>query len=230
MLIATHADVMPGGLQGEELAWQSALMTKIIDELSVSLADKYPYMAPLVLGGSKRPGAGPGGWSVSTTKGDGMKALKKGLIKTAVSLPTYGELLPRNWLRVREQITKESRRARQVVMGREEAGYSVGGRGMAAAERDGSLKRKGGKAQGDKERSEGGGGRGKGGGAGGGGGAGEEEDVGGTSVGFMWIGHFKRLVKECGVDDSQCIPLLRFFHDAGPRCPQRDMESFAKSR
>jgi hypothetical protein len=34
-------------------------------------------------------------------------------------------------------------------------------------------------------------------------------------VGFMWIGHFKKLAKQCGVEDCHLMSLLRFFHDAG---------------
>ncbi len=34
-------------------------------------------------------------------------------------------------------------------------------------------------------------------------------------VGFMWIGHFKKLVKQCGVEDCHLMSLLKFFHDAG---------------
>jgi hypothetical protein len=37
----------------------------------------------------------------------------------------------------------------------------------------------------------------------------------GKPVGFMWIGHFKKLAKNCGVQDCHIMPLLRLFHDAG---------------
>lgn len=219
VLVATHADVVEGGRHGDELEWQSALMGKVIDDLSVSLAEKYPYMAPLVIGCNNKYGSGPGGWAVSTTTGEGMTALKKGLVKVATSLPIYGELLPRTWLKVRERVREENMRAKKLLMGRESAGYSVGMRGMAAAEKDGTTNRKEAK-QGGKGKVGGGGGRTRGtergaeNGQGAGNGMKDGVDNGG-SVGFMWIGHFKRLVKECGVDESQCIPLLRMFHDAG---------------
>lgn len=185
VLLATHADEMRGGCGGEEMVWQSSVVARLVEDASASLAEKYPYLPPLVVGSKGRHGCSPGGWHVSSKTGEGIEVLRRGLVKTAISLPFYGELLPTNWSRVREEMRRESARARRVV--NERGAYSVGGRSMVADERNAAAKRD---DTGDDEASL-------------------------ASVGYAWLGHFKRLVKQCGVDDTQCIPLLRLFHDAG---------------
>jgi hypothetical protein len=49
--------------------------------------------------------------------------------------------------------------------------------------------------------------------------------------GFMWIGHFKNLLKRAGVEQSQYLSVMRYFHDSGwIRCYGFDDSKLTKLR
>jgi hypothetical protein len=79
-----------------EFEWQESVVKAAVDKATAALSARLPYIKPLAMA---RSGAS---YHISCKTGEGVSELRTALIAFAERLPFYGELLPANWLRVRQ--------------------------------------------------------------------------------------------------------------------------------
>ena len=244
ILIATHLDTV----EQEDVAWQSEAVKDAVTAHLKDLEQRFSYITPpsLLCGGAST--------CVSTRTGENVGQLQELLLQETVKLPFYGEILPKSWMNARKAILQIRNMHRAVLRTRKkeilhrhqnpllaESAHGVQQYPHHSSDLADSLLDDIG-SESENERSDD---------------AGEEGPkqifkywhhfatrtllrvrlkrmmaiTPELAKGSMWIGHFKNLIKDAGIEQSQTLSVMRYFHDAGwIRCYGFDDSKLSKFR